>query len=216
MNPSFGRKPRTQLWASSNSACALLRALPTQTQENNYIWTLDSLISASAHAYTSSMTKTREWLLMPAKRCFPQNASIQTEKNLCFALCGPSSVSLITSVHRKSSSRLVTSQSPSSTVNKSEMAWWRNFEARYAQNYKSSLAACQNCSTDTCWSGCTPQQNRKNHSKWQITGTSRRMCVKECPQHMSMAAPTIARAIYKLERVWSGSTMTCAHRNNSN
>jgi len=31
--------------------------------------------------------------------------------------------------------------------------------------------------------------------------------VKECPQHMLMAAP-----IYKLERVWSGSTMTRAHR----
>ncbi len=59
---------------------------------------------------------------------------------------------------------------------------------------------------------CTPQQNRKNrHNRnWQITGTSRRMCVKECPQHMSMAAPTIARAVYKLERVWSGSTMTRA------
>ncbi len=50
---------------------------------------------------------------MPAKRCFRQNAVIQTAKKICFALCGPSSVSLITSVHRKSSSRLVTSQSPS-------------------------------------------------------------------------------------------------------
>ncbi len=87
------------------------------------IWTLDSLISASAQAYTSSMTKTIEWSLTPAKRCFPQNASIQTLKKLCFALCGPSSVSLISLVHRKSSSRLVTSQSPSSTVNESEMAW---------------------------------------------------------------------------------------------
>ncbi len=56
---------------------------------------------------------------------------------------------------------------------------------------------------------CTTQQNRKNHHnyKLQITGTSRRMCLKECPQHMSMAAPTI---------VWSGSTTTRAHRNNSN
>ncbi len=51
--------------------------------------------------------------LMPAKRCFPQNASIQTAKRRCFALCGLSSVSLITSVHRKSSSRLVISRSPS-------------------------------------------------------------------------------------------------------
>ncbi len=39
---------------------------------------------------------------------------------------------------------------------------------------------------------CKPQQNRKNchNRKLQITGTLRRMCVKECPQHMSMAAPT--------------------------
>ncbi len=123
MNPSFGRKARTTQRASSNSACALLLALPTRTQENIYIWTLDSLICASAQAYTSSMTKTSEWSLMPVKCCFPENASIQTAKKLCFALCGPSSVSLITSVHRKSSLRLVTSQSPSSTVNESEMAW---------------------------------------------------------------------------------------------
>ncbi len=98
-------------------------ALPTQTQKNNYIWTLDSLISASAQANTSSMTKTSECSLMPEKRFFPQNTSIQTMKKLCFALCGPSSISLITSVHRKSSLRLVTSHSPSTTVNESEMAW---------------------------------------------------------------------------------------------
>ncbi len=61
--------------------------------------------------------------LMPAKRCFPQNANIHTAKKLYFALCGAFSVSLITSVHRKSSSKLATSQLPSSTVNESEMAW---------------------------------------------------------------------------------------------
>ncbi len=33
----------------------------TQTQENNYIWTLDSLISASAQAYTRFMIKTSKW-----------------------------------------------------------------------------------------------------------------------------------------------------------
>ncbi len=125
---SLLKKDEPFIWTKAqdiwtNSACVLLRAWPSQTQENNFIWTLDSLISASAQAHTSSMTKTSEWSLMPAKRCFPQNASIQTAKKLCFALCGPSSVSLITSVHRKSSSRLVTSQSPSSTVNESEMAW---------------------------------------------------------------------------------------------
>ncbi len=87
--------------------------LAYQTQENNSIWTLDSPIIASAQAYTSSMTKTNEWSLMPAKRCFPQNASTQTAKRRCFALCGLSSVSLITSMHRKSSSRLVISRSPS-------------------------------------------------------------------------------------------------------
>ncbi len=91
-------------------------------------------------------------------------------------------------------------------------------EARYAQNYKSSLgnrlAACQNCSTDTLYTSAEPieppQPQITNHRY------SKRMCVKECPQHMSIAAPTIARAIYKLERVWSGSTITRAHRNNSN
>ncbi len=87
--------------------------LPIQTQENNSIWSLDSPIIASAQAYTSSMTKTNEWSRMPAKCCFPQNASTQTAKRCCFALCGLSSVSLITSVHRKSSSRLVISRSPS-------------------------------------------------------------------------------------------------------
>ncbi len=134
---------------------------------------LDSPIIASAQAYTSSMAKTSKWSLMPAKRCFPRNASIQTAKKLCFALCGPSSVSLITSVHRKSSSRLVISQSPSSTVNASGMAntriatWLmtlqgRDFEARYAQNYKSSLgnglAACQNCSTDMLHTSAEPKE----------------------------------------------------------
>ncbi len=89
----------------------------------NYIWMLDSLISASAQAYTSSMTKTSEWLLMPAKRCFHQNANIHTAKKLCFALCGPSRVSPITSVHIKSSSRLVTSQSSSSTAITSGTVW---------------------------------------------------------------------------------------------
>ncbi len=109
-------------------ACALLSAWPTQTQENNYIWTLDSLISTSAQAYTSSTTKTSEWSLMPPKHCFPQIASIQTAKKLCFALCGPSSVSLITSVHRKSSPRLVTilnSQSiRDSVVTNARIATW--------------------------------------------------------------------------------------------
>ncbi len=38
--------------------------------------------------------------------------------------------------------------------------------------------------------------------------------MKECPQHISMTAPTIARAIYKLEWVWSGSTTTLVHPDN--
>ncbi len=94
----------------------------------------------------------------------------------------------------------------------------RDVEARYAQNYKSSLgnglAACQNCSTDTLDTSAEPKNCHDR--KRQIIGTSRRMCVQECPQHMSMAAHTIARASYKRERVWSGSTMTRAHRSNSN
>ncbi len=32
--------------------------------------------------------------------------------------------------------------------------------------------------------------------------------MKECPQHMSTAVPTTTRALYKLEREWSGSTTT--------
>ncbi len=71
-----------------NSACALPRALPSQIQENNYIWTLDSLISASAQAYTSSFTNTSEWSLMPAKCCFPQNTSIQTAKSFALHCVG--------------------------------------------------------------------------------------------------------------------------------
>ncbi len=165
MNPSFGRKDRTQQWASSNSACALLRALPTQTQEKNSIWTLDSPIIASAQAYTSSMTKTNEWSLMPAKRCFTQNASTQTAKRHCFALCGLSSVSLyyigaqkfIIETCHQPVAFLNSQRIRDGVVTNARIATWlmtlqgRDVEARYAQNYKSSLgnglAACQNCSS---------------------------------------------------------------------
>ncbi len=229
MNPSSGRKPGIQLWASSNRACALLCALPTQTQENNHIWMLDSLISASAHAYTSSMTKTSEWSLMPAKHCFPQNASIQTAKKHCFALCGPSSISLITQkviieTCHQPVTFLNSQRIRDGVVINAHIATWliklqgRDVEARYAQNYKSSVETGLRPAKTVQRTHCTPQQNRKNrhNRKWQITGSSRRMCVKECPQHMSMAAPIIARAIYKLEHGWPGSTTTHAHRNNSN
>ncbi len=95
----------------------------------------------------------------------------------------------------------------------------RDVEARYAQNYKSSLgnglAACQNCSTDTLHTPAEPkeppQPQLTNHRYFEDEG----MYVKECPQHMSTAAPTTTRAIYKLEREWSGSTTTPAHRSNS-
>ncbi len=99
-------------------------------QDEPFVWTgaqdttmsqlKQHLCSAPCLAYSDPASK---WSLMPAKRCFPQNSRILTVKKLCFALCGPFSVSLITSVHRKSSSSLVTSQSPSSTVNESERAW---------------------------------------------------------------------------------------------
>ncbi len=36
MNPSFGRNTGHSNGPAKNSACALLRALPTQTQENNF------------------------------------------------------------------------------------------------------------------------------------------------------------------------------------
>ncbi len=117
---------------------------------------LDSLISASVQAYTSSMTKPSEWSLMPAKRSLPQNASIITAKKLCFALCGLSSISLITSVHRKSSSSIKTCHQPVTFLNNQRIrdgvvtntrttTWLmtlqrRDIEARQAQKkYKSSL-----------------------------------------------------------------------------
>ncbi len=94
----------------------------------------------------------------------------------------------------------------------------RDVEARYAQNYKSSLgngfAASQNCSTDTLYTSAEPkelpQPQMTNHRYFEEN-----VC-DGMPCHMSMDAPTIVRAIYKLERVWSGSATTCANRNNSN
>ncbi len=98
------------------------------------------------------MTKTSEWSLIPAKRCFPQNTSIQTAKKLCLALCGPSSVSLITSVHKviietchQPVTFLNSQRVRDGVVTNAHIATWlmtlqgRNVEAKYAQNYKSSL-----------------------------------------------------------------------------
>ncbi len=174
MNPSFGQKPRTQLWASSNSACALLHAWPTQTQENNYIWMLDSLISASAQAYTSSMTKTSEWSLMQAKRCFPYKYS-NCEKAL---LCTVWVIQLFSNYIGAQKVIIETCHQPVNFLNSqrirdgvvtnARIATWlmtlqrQNVEARHAQNYKSShgneLAACQNCSTDTLHIPAEPKE----------------------------------------------------------
>ncbi len=189
MNPSFRRKPWTPQWASSNSTCALLCALPIPTQENNYIWMLDSLISASVQSYTNSMTKTSEWSLMPAKRCFPQNSSIQTAKKLCFALSGSFNVSLITLVHIKSSSRLVTflnsQRIMDGVVTNARIAIWLmtlqgwDVEARYAQNNKSSigngLAACQNCSTDMLYTSAEPPQPQLTNHRYFEENVCERM-----------------------------------------
>ncbi len=173
MNPLFGRKPRTQQWASSNSACALLRALPTQTQENNLIWTLDSLMSASAQVYISSIS---EWSLMPAKRCFVQNASIQAAKMWVLLLLwviqhfsnyiGAQKV-IIKTCHQPVTF-LNSQRIRDGVVNNARIATWLmtlqgwDVEARYAQNYKSSLgnglAACQNCSTDTLYTSAEPKE----------------------------------------------------------
>ncbi len=109
-------------------------------------------------------------------------------------------------------------------VTKARIATWlmtlqgRDVEARYAQNYKSSLgnglAACQNCSTDMLHTPAEPkeppQPQLTNHRYFKEN-----VCVKACPQHMSMAAPTTTRAIYKREWEWSGSTTTLVHRDNS-
>ncbi len=92
-----------------------------------------------------------------------------------FAPCGPSSVSLITSVHRKSSETchqpvtfLNSQRIRDGEVTNARIATWlitlqgRNVEARYAQNYKSShgngLAACQNCSMDTLYTSAEPKE----------------------------------------------------------
>ncbi len=92
-------------------------------------------------------------------------------------------------------------------------------EARYAQNYKYSLgnglAACQNCSTNTLHTPAEPkeppQPQLTNHRYFEEN-----VC-EGMPYmlYMSMAAPTITRAIYKLEREWSGSTTTLVHPDNS-
>ncbi len=120
------------------------------TQGRNSIWTRDSLTSASVRVYTSSMIRTSEWSLMPAKRCFPQNANIHTAKKLYFALCGAFSVSLITLGAQKviietchqPVTFLNSQRIRDGVVTNARIATWlmtlqgRDVEARYAQNYK--------------------------------------------------------------------------------
>ncbi len=80
----------------------------------------------------------------------------------------------------------------------------RDVEARYAQNYKSSLgnglAACQNCSTDTLHTPAEPKEPP------QPQLTNHRYFEENVCEGMPTAAPTTTRATYKLEREWSGST----------
>ncbi len=119
-------------------------------RKNNYIWMLDSLISASAHAYTSCMTKTSEWPLMPAKRCFPQNASIQTAKKLCVTVWAIQRFSnyigaqkvIIETCHQPVTF-LNSQRIRDGMVTNARIATWLmtlqgwDVEARYAQKYKS-------------------------------------------------------------------------------
>ncbi len=158
-----------------NSACALLLALPTQTQENNSIWTLDSPISASAQAYTSSMTKTNEWSLMPANAASPRMQYSNCEKAL---LCTVWAIQRFSNYIGAQKVIIETCHQPVTFLNSqrirdgvvtnARIATWlmtlqgRDVEARYAQNYKSSLgnglAACQNCSTDTLHTPAEPKE----------------------------------------------------------
>ncbi len=133
-------------------------------------------MSASAQAYTSSMTKASEWSLMPAKRCFAQNASIQAAK-MCVLLLlwviqrfsnyiGAQKV--ITKTCHQPVTFLNSQRIRDGVVNNARIATWLmtlqgwDVEARYAQNYKSSLgnglAACQNCSTDTLYTSAEPKE----------------------------------------------------------
>ncbi len=115
-------------------------------------------MSASAQAYTSSMTKASEWSLMPAKRCFAQNASIQAAK-----MC----VLLLLWVIQRFSNYIGAQKVITKTCHQPVTFWLMTLqgwavEARYAQNYKSSLgnglAACQNCSTDTLYTSAEPKE----------------------------------------------------------
>ncbi len=141
---------------------------------------LDSLISASAQAYISSMTKTREWLLMPAKGCFLQNANIQTAKKLCTVWAiqcfsnyiGAQKV-IIETCHQPVTF-LNSQRIRNGGVTNPRIATWlmtlqgRDVEARYAQNYKSShgngLAACQNCLTNMLHTSAEPKEPPQLHN----------------------------------------------------
>ncbi len=166
---------------------------------------------------------------MPAKRCFPQNASTQTAKRL---LCTVWAIQRFSNYIGAQKVIIETCHQPVTFLNSqrirdgvvtnARIATWlmtlqgRDVEARYAQNYKSSLgnglAACQNCSTDTLHTPAEPkeppQPQLTNHRYFEEN-------VCEGMPTAYVAAPTTTRAIYKLEREWSGSTTTPAHRSNS-
>ncbi len=175
------------------------------------------------------MTETSAWSLMPTKRCFPQNASIQTAKKLCTVWAIQCFSNYI------GAQKVIRDLSPASHLPQQPThQGWRGDQRTHS--YLANNTPRTECRGKICpklqiltwkWACGLPKlfngyvihlsrtERTATTSTDKITGTLRRMCVKECPQHMSMAAPIIATAIYKLERVWSGSTMTLAQRNNS-
>ncbi len=144
--------------------------------------------------------------LMPAKRCFAQNASIQAAK-MCVLL-------LLWVIQRFSNyigAQKVISQdlSPASHLLANDtprMGCW----GRYAQNYKSSLgnglAACQNCSKRT---HCTPSAEPKEppHTSIDKSQVLQGECVWRDGHSICRWLPLQSQGQFKkLERVWSGST----------
>ncbi len=170
---------------------------------------------------------------MPAKRCFPQNANIHTAKKLCFALCGGiqrfsnyiGAQKVIIETCHQPVTFLNSQRIRDGVVTNARIATWlmtlqgRNVEARYAQNYKSSLgnglAACQNCSTDTLDTSAEPKElprpQATNHRYFEEN-----VCTGMPTAYVDGCSIQSPRASYKRETgvVWLNNDP--CHRSNSN
>ncbi len=133
------------------------------------------LSCASAQAYTSSMTKTSEWSLMPAKRCPPECKYSYCEKALlctvwaiqCFSNYIGAQKVIIETCHQPVTF-LNSQRIRDGVVTNARIATWlmtlqgRDVEARYAQNYNPHLETGLRPAKTVQRTRCTPQQNRKN------------------------------------------------------